>query len=278
MTEVVCSSQSACYLRNPFVQIHGQFQVPRTHGRIYDKWTLPDRLPEQVHMIKKITPVIELMNEALETKIFEALRQKRIPFSHPNESAVVIWAPWSSKSTVTPLPQTSANFRNFFGYDDCILENLDDTVRPLAPSGAPSCSAVVDETCAFPAMGRGNPSGECQENTSEEGSDTTYRLTTGAILSKAVKKQGRLRVKADGINLEFSVLSTSQDAEQNESERCLEIAVENVSFGCGESKEALEALEYDIDDLQPGCDTFIPVGTAAGISKLVLAKESYRVS
>jgi hypothetical protein len=33
----VCASKSAYYLCNLFLEIHGRFSVPRTHGRIYDK-------------------------------------------------------------------------------------------------------------------------------------------------------------------------------------------------------------------------------------------------
>ena len=31
----ICSSKSACYLRNLFFSLHGGFYVPRTHGRLY---------------------------------------------------------------------------------------------------------------------------------------------------------------------------------------------------------------------------------------------------
>ena len=40
---VICSSKSACYLCSLFFKLHGRFYVLRTHGRLYHKWTLPDR-------------------------------------------------------------------------------------------------------------------------------------------------------------------------------------------------------------------------------------------
>ncbi|KAL2358896.1 hypothetical protein BJ546DRAFT_31588 [Cryomyces antarcticus] len=39
---VICSSKSACFLCDLFFRLHGQFHVARTHGKIYEKWTLPD--------------------------------------------------------------------------------------------------------------------------------------------------------------------------------------------------------------------------------------------
>ena len=42
---MICSSKSACYLCDLFIKCHGQFLTPRTHGKLYDKWSLPERSP-----------------------------------------------------------------------------------------------------------------------------------------------------------------------------------------------------------------------------------------
>ncbi|KAH7303693.1 hypothetical protein BKA65DRAFT_225964 [Rhexocercosporidium sp. MPI-PUGE-AT-0058] len=49
---VICSSKSACYLCNLFFHLYGGFHVPRTHGRLYDKWILPHWLdiPVERHL------------------------------------------------------------------------------------------------------------------------------------------------------------------------------------------------------------------------------------
>lgn len=34
---IICSSKQACFLCNLFFKIHGRFNIPSTHGRIYEK-------------------------------------------------------------------------------------------------------------------------------------------------------------------------------------------------------------------------------------------------
>ena len=41
-TRIMFSSKSACYLYDLFVKCYGQFQLPKTPDRIYEKWTLPE--------------------------------------------------------------------------------------------------------------------------------------------------------------------------------------------------------------------------------------------
>ncbi|KAK1514253.1 hypothetical protein CABS01_16743 [Colletotrichum abscissum] len=35
-------SKSACYLCDLFIRTHGGYVVSHSHGRLYEKWTLPD--------------------------------------------------------------------------------------------------------------------------------------------------------------------------------------------------------------------------------------------
>ncbi|RSM13477.1 hypothetical protein CDV31_005897 [Fusarium ambrosium] len=38
---VIASNKDACYLCNAFITVHGQYSIPRTHGRLYPGWRLP---------------------------------------------------------------------------------------------------------------------------------------------------------------------------------------------------------------------------------------------
>ncbi|KAK4173638.1 hypothetical protein QBC36DRAFT_194111 [Triangularia setosa] len=38
---VICSSKDACYLCNLFIQTHGMFHTPKTHGNLYTGWRIP---------------------------------------------------------------------------------------------------------------------------------------------------------------------------------------------------------------------------------------------
>ena len=86
----ICSSKDACYLCDLFFRLHGQYYVPRTHGRLYHRWTLPDwhvLLPE----IRRHDFDILLRNfsDILKLKVKVALDRGPIRATHPDESTLV---------------------------------------------------------------------------------------------------------------------------------------------------------------------------------------------
>ena len=101
---VICSSKSACYLCDLFVKLHGQFHMPRTHGRLYDRWTIPDWATG--HQDLKI--VVERFNGALEDKIKSTLRERRTLCNHPNESILVAPGHWSSSALASSVPNVAS--------------------------------------------------------------------------------------------------------------------------------------------------------------------------
>lgn len=100
---IIGSSKSACYLCDLFIQLHGEFSNPRTHGKLYDRWILPE------HAVNgHLVPVIDEFNAALEVKIQDTLRNKTRPLPNPNESVLVLRQPWPSNSTLAePHEQAS---------------------------------------------------------------------------------------------------------------------------------------------------------------------------
>ncbi|KAK4132321.1 hypothetical protein BT67DRAFT_425741, partial [Trichocladium antarcticum] len=62
---VICSSKDACYLCNLFIQLHGTFHIPKTHGNLYPRWQL---LP-----ISTLNHVLARINKCLETQIREII-------------------------------------------------------------------------------------------------------------------------------------------------------------------------------------------------------------
>ena len=85
--KVICSSKSACYLCDLFIRLHGKFIMPRTHGRIYEKWILPYSI-QGISMERRRTlgDVIKQFNDALESKIKLTLSSCRTLYDFPNES------------------------------------------------------------------------------------------------------------------------------------------------------------------------------------------------
>jgi hypothetical protein len=118
---IISSSKSACYLCNLFIQLHGQFSTPRTHGRLYEKWILPDWLEGiPAKSRQRFGTVVSRMNAILEDKIRVVYSGTQKLFLHPNESVLIAPAHWpstsdlpekstgSSKSTSTLRQQTIA--------------------------------------------------------------------------------------------------------------------------------------------------------------------------
>ena len=100
---IICSSKSACYLCDLFVKLHDRFFMPRTHGRLYGAWTLPDVLPNVPKMRQSdLNLLVARFNAKLEEKILSVLSNQRVLFNHPNESVLVPAALWSS-STLSKL-------------------------------------------------------------------------------------------------------------------------------------------------------------------------------
>ena len=108
---IICSSKSACYLCDLFIKLHGKFHIPRTHGRLYDRWILPEPPNDQSPTSEPTFLLIERFNLALEAKILQTLNSIRPPRRHPNESVLHLREPWSSTSTIsqTEPGQTTAN-------------------------------------------------------------------------------------------------------------------------------------------------------------------------
>jgi hypothetical protein len=117
---VICSSKSACYLCNLFFHIHGSFHVPRTHGRVYDKWMLPDWLEFPTERQRDLSNITTQFKAIIDDKIRQTLTSKQSSYNHPNESVLLPDAHWSSSafseivmsksqhstSTIRPRPST----------------------------------------------------------------------------------------------------------------------------------------------------------------------------
>lgn len=96
---IICASKSACYLCNLFLEIHGQFITPRTHGKLYHRWTLPSERSLDEGVLRRLLPAIHELNRVLEPTIAKALNGQILQRALPNESVLGLREPWSSTST-----------------------------------------------------------------------------------------------------------------------------------------------------------------------------------
>ena len=100
LPRTICSSKSACYLCDLFIKTHGKFHIPSTHGKLYDRWMLPEWPEDGCAASERTFSVIERFNTVLEAKILQTLNDARLPSHHPNESVLHVREPWSSTSTI----------------------------------------------------------------------------------------------------------------------------------------------------------------------------------
>lgn len=96
----ICSSKSACYLCNLFVQRQGKFHIPRTHGRLYDRWILPEWSYNDSIETNSMSSTINAFATKIEAKILEVFENQQLSFSHPNESVLLLRKPWPSTLTL----------------------------------------------------------------------------------------------------------------------------------------------------------------------------------
>ena len=96
---VICSSKSACYLCNLFFKIHGQYWIPNSHGRLYDRWVLPDiRDDLSPTRWQYLCSIVEEMDSAIQEKIMANLGNRQ-RYNDPNESILVPSAVYSSTTS-----------------------------------------------------------------------------------------------------------------------------------------------------------------------------------
>ncbi|KIM96593.1 hypothetical protein OIDMADRAFT_132009, partial [Oidiodendron maius Zn] len=95
---IICSSKSACYLCNLFFRLHNSFQVPRTHGRLYDKWTLPDWLDIPSERRSSLGAIATNLRAEIDSQFRVISQAEKLPRSHPDESILLppVHYPFSS--------------------------------------------------------------------------------------------------------------------------------------------------------------------------------------
>jgi len=103
---VICSTKRACYLCNLFLKLDGRFFTPSSHGRLYEKWVIPElttRLSRD--RMERMSSVIMQFIRAIEDKISHIIATGKKAYPSPLESIFfrsTIWfAPAQSRHTST---------------------------------------------------------------------------------------------------------------------------------------------------------------------------------
>lgn len=108
---IICSSKSACYLCNLFFRLHSSFQVPRTHGRLYSKWTLPDWLDIPLEQRSSLRVIATNLNAEIESRLQVISLAKKRLYYYPNESVLLPLVHYPSSSVLSSGSRFPASSR-----------------------------------------------------------------------------------------------------------------------------------------------------------------------
>ncbi|KAI4137415.1 MAG: hypothetical protein L6R39_007305 [Caloplaca ligustica] len=71
-------SKSACYLCDLFISLHGQFFISKTHGRLYDQWTVPNLESFSTTQRLQYRTILLEMYRTCQAKVLESSNLKRL--------------------------------------------------------------------------------------------------------------------------------------------------------------------------------------------------------
>lgn len=88
---VICASKNACYLCNLFLSLHDQFYTPKTHGRLYPQWTLPDLVALSIPAtrLQELDELYNRFHALIEQQILSCLETASLSRSFDNESRIL---------------------------------------------------------------------------------------------------------------------------------------------------------------------------------------------
>ncbi|KAL8928604.1 MAG: hypothetical protein Q9208_001838 [Pyrenodesmia sp. 3 TL-2023] len=95
---IMCSSKQACFLCDLFFKIHGRFTVPSTHGRLYEKWALPDAVKTIGNADEDILKTIGTFVSAIENALLRETQSTRKSYPDPYESMILYSAACSQSN------------------------------------------------------------------------------------------------------------------------------------------------------------------------------------
>jgi hypothetical protein len=114
---ILKSNKDACFLCDLFVKTHGRFFVPKTHGRVYDLWMLPDVQHVELDTArgKEWARVVQEFDKAIEQLVLQVASKGKDRTGDPRESAIFSLAP-SSTCTQQSFPSEHGSDRTVTGF------------------------------------------------------------------------------------------------------------------------------------------------------------------
>ena len=114
---VLKSSKHACFLCDLFIKTHGKFHIPKTHGKLYELWMLPNicELDLDDETRENFIQVMHRFNEAIEKAINPPALRASQSLPEPDESCILSLVNYphaASNTTMHPLPESGSLARS----------------------------------------------------------------------------------------------------------------------------------------------------------------------
>ncbi|KZZ99026.1 hypothetical protein AAL_02577 [Moelleriella libera RCEF 2490] len=154
---VICSSKSACFLCNTFINAIEKFHTPRCHGKLYPGWKLP-HLPAHTDLATRFNAALGFVaNQSVNLML---QRRQRTTYPDPNESTVstLLTAPslapgtdLSAAHATVPEPLDMKLLEGTIGLEspgvgDNVVEDVVDSPAILTRMSEQAASSVYGET------------------------------------------------------------------------------------------------------------------------------------
>lgn len=146
---IMCSSKQACFLCNLFFKIHGRFIVPSTHGRLYEKWALPDAVKSIANADGDMLTTLRSFASAVENALLREIQSSRRSYPDPYESIILHSAVCSqSNRSTTSARSSSASQRPVSGEDPIAASKNDNISRKSSPMPHAGKAAIAIATAS----------------------------------------------------------------------------------------------------------------------------------
>ncbi|ROW02047.1 hypothetical protein VPNG_07663 [Cytospora leucostoma] len=164
---MIAATKDACSLCHSFIRLHGKFELPRTHGKLYGNWRLP--------AIYQNGPLQRTLNSYLEQQISTTLR-RLIPLSR---RPLMMFLNESNIYTINISASTLAAPSSLI-----VLNELKDTVAaPTSPSQEDATGSRADQPTS--KIDHTIPSEECRNDNAADGVSGQRKQTDETITTES---------------------------------------------------------------------------------------------
>lgn len=134
LPRVICSSKSACWLCNAFILHHGKIYTPRSHGRLYPGWRLPNLHGGWFNNIAAT------FNQRLENVLTESLRtlhrrREKTTYHYPIESTVSTITWLSGLPNDQKLPDNLVKNEELEESNAILVQDITESVKETKTTG-----------------------------------------------------------------------------------------------------------------------------------------------